>query len=396
VLTGTLRSDDTDIMVECLLRLGIDVQIGETHALGGGRSDRGATIRVSGCDGEIPSAGAELFVGNSGTTVRFLTAMLTLGRGRYVLDGVPRMRERPIQDLLDALAQLGADVASAAGTGCPPVVIQADGLAGGHVAIRGDISSQYLSGLLMAAPYARRETEIAVQGDLVSRPYVAMTLSVMHSFGAQVQHGGDRFVVSPTSRYRGRTFAIEPDASAASYFWAAAAITGGDVTVQGLSRQSLQGDVAFCECLRLMGCQVEYQPEHIRVCGPARLRGVQVDMNAISDTVQTLAVTALFADGPTVIRGVGHIRHKETDRLGDLARELRRLGADVEELPDGLRITPRPLHGTLLQSYDDHRMAMSLALAGLKIPGVMIQNPDCTAKTYPGFFADLDHVLERR
>jgi 3-phosphoshikimate 1-carboxyvinyltransferase len=192
--------------------------------------------------------------------------------------------------------------------------------------------------------------------------------------------------------YRATGYSIEPDASAASYFWGASAITGGDVTVQGLDRQALQGDVAFCDCLEQMGCTVTEEPDGLRVQGGS-LRGVDVDMNAISDTVQTLAVVALFAEGPTTIRGVAHIRHKETDRIGDLARELRKLGAGVDEYPDGLRINPGPLRGTELATYRDHRMAMSLALAGLQVPQVVILDPGCVDKTYPGFFRDLEQLM---
>ncbi len=277
-----------------------------------------STIEVEGCDGVLPNREAKLFVGNSGTTVRFLTALATLGHGQYVLDGVPRMRERPIQDLLDALGQLGADVKSELDTGCPPVIVHAEGLHGGEVSIRGDISSQFLSGLLMAAPYADDDVTVTVKGELVSRPYVTMTIKVMAAFGAEASESPEGFHISASRTYQGRQYAIEPDASAASYFWASAAIAGGRVEVVGLSREAIQGDVAFCECLQQMGCRVQFDSDRITVQGPDRLRGIEVDMNSISDTVQTLAVVALLADSPTTIRGVAHIRHKETDRIGDL------------------------------------------------------------------------------
>jgi 3-phosphoshikimate 1-carboxyvinyltransferase len=381
-LRGALDSEDTRVMVECLRRLNIDVEF-EPPA---------DTIRVEGCGGRLPAGAAELFVANSGTTVRFLTALCTLGCGTYRLDGVPRMHRRPIADLLAALAQLGADARSENDNGCPPVVVRADGLAGGRTVIRGDISSQFLSGLLMAAPYAKRGVEVLVDGPLVSQPYVRMTLAVMQSFGVHVDSGDLLRLSIPRAPYHGRAYEIEPDASAASYFWAAAAIAGGRVTVEGLSRDALQGDVAFCDCLERMGCTVEYGQRAITVRGGS-LRGIDVDMNAISDTVQTLAAVALFGDGPTTIRGVGHIRHKETDRIGDLARELRKLGAEVDEYDDGLRIVPGPLRGAEIETYNDHRMAMSLALVGLKTPGVTILNPGCTAKTYPHYFADLARAV---
>ena len=380
-LTGALDSEDTQVMIESLRRLGIPVEA----------QDQGTTLIVPGSGGGIPAQTAELFVGNSGTTIRFLTAMLALGQGRYRLDGVARMRQRPIADLMNALNQLGAEIHGEAGNGCPPVLVRAHGLRGGRATIRGDISSQFLSGLLMAAPLAAADVEIVVEGELVSQPYISMTLGVMRSFGVHVrQHDLSRFEIGGQQCYRGCTYDIEPDASAASYFWGAAAVTDGAVTVAGLHHDALQGDVLFAECLAKMGCRVTYSPISITVAREGnRLRGIDVDMNAISDTVQTLAVVALFANGPTTIRGVAHIRHKETDRIGDLARELRKLGAVVEELPDGLRIIPGTLRPAMIETYNDHRMAMSLTLAGLAIPGVVILNPGCTAKTYPHFFHDL-------
>ena len=380
-LRGALRSEDTELMVEALRTLGFRVLTEWEDA---------AVFVSSAEDGPlIPSPGAELFVGNSGTTMRFLTAMVGLGHGRFRLDGVPRMRERPIQDLLDALGQLGVRAFSERGNGCPPVVVEADGLAGGTVRIRGDISSQFLSGLLMAAPFARGEVAIEVEGPLVSRPYVAMTLAMMRHFGANVTAAGDRrFHVAGRRPAGVGSYTIEPDASAASYFFGAAAITGGTVTVPGLGRASLQGDVRFAEVLADMGCELTDGPDGLTVRG-GPLRGIDADLNDISDTVMTLAAVACFADGPTTIRNVAHIRHKETDRLAALATELRRLGAEVEEFADGLTIRPAPLRGATVETYNDHRMAMSLALVGLRVPGVVITNPGCVAKTYPRFFEDL-------
>lgn len=379
-LTGALDCDDTRVMIESLERLGIAVR----------HDSASATIDVTGCGGAIPASQADLYVANSGTTVRFLTAMLTVGNaGRYRLDGLPRMRERPIGDLIDALQQLGAEVSAVPATGCPPVLVASHGLPGGRAVVAGDVSSQFLSALLMAAPYAGSDVELAIRGPLVSRPYVDMTLAVMSAFGVHATAAdANRFTIAAPQHYQGRRYAIEPDASAASYFFAAAAITGGQVTVEGLSRDSLQGDVTFCDCLEQMGCETQFNRDSITVLGRP-LHGIDVHMNAISDTVQTLAVAALFAQGPTTIRGVAHIRHKETDRIHALAVELRKLGAEVTEREDGLSIVPRALHGAAIDTYDDHRMAMSLALAGLAIPGVVIRHPECTAKTYPRFFDDL-------
>lgn len=379
ILGGALDSEDTRLMIEALREIGLEVD-----------HDAGArTIRVWGCGGRIPAERADLFVGNSGTTVRFLTAMLTLGHGTFRLEGTPRMRRRPLGDLLDALGQLGADAASETNSGCPPVVVHAAGLPGGRADVAGYISSQYLSGLLMAAPLAREPVELSVRGPLVSKPYIEMTLAVMRAFGVWVDVKQlSRFRITSGQSYLARQYEIEPDASAASYFFAAAAITGGEVTVEALSRRSIQGDVAFCDCLEQMGCELRYGPNSIRVAGRP-LRGIEVDMNAISDTVQTLGAVALFAEGPTTISGVAHIRHKETDRIRALATELRKLGATIEENDDGLRITPGQLRGAEIDTYDDHRMAMSLALVGLATPGVVVRNPGCTAKTYPAFFSDL-------
>jgi 3-phosphoshikimate 1-carboxyvinyltransferase len=383
-LSGALDSEDTRVMIAALQKLGVSIQV----------EDAGRMLRVEGCNGWIPEPQAELFVANSGTTMRFLTALVALGHGEYRLDGVARMRERPIGDLVEALDQLGATLQCEGSNNCPPVVVRADGLVGVRADIRGDISSQFLSGLLMAAPYAHRDVQLVVDGKLVSIPYVEMTLRVMEAFGAATAEASDYSVIAVSSvhRYEGRQYAIEPDASAASYFFAAAAITGGRITVEGLSRDSLQGDVAFCGCLEQMGAKVEFGADSITVKG-GPLRGVDVDMNAISDTVQTLAIAALFAEGPTRIRNVAHIRHKETDRIGATATELRKLGANVTEFDDGLLIEPGPLRGAEIDTYGDHRMAMSFALAGLRAAKVVIRDPGCTGKTYPEFFTDLERVV---
>jgi 3-phosphoshikimate 1-carboxyvinyltransferase len=387
MLTGGLDSEDTRVMIEGLRRLGIEIE----------SRDAGKTLVVHGAGGEVPALEADLFCANSGTTIRFLTAFTTLGHGPFRLDGVERMRERPIGDLLDALNQLGAHARSENDNSCPPVVVHANGLPGGTATIRGDISSQFLSAVLMAAPAANAPVELIVDGPLVSQPYVQMTLAVMQAFGAQVETGPqlERFLVKAPHDYCARDYEIEPDASAASYFWAAAAVTGGDVTVEGLSAASVQGDVAFVDCLERMGCEVHSKSTGITVVG-GRLHAIDVDMNAISDTVPTLAVVALFADGPTTIRNVAHVRHKETDRIAALAAELRKLGAEVTERDDGLTIQPGTLWAAAIETYNDHRMAMSFALAGLRVPGLQITNPKCVEKTYPAFFNDLAGLIQRR
>ena len=378
VLTGVLDSQDTRVMIDSLNRLGITVS----------HDSEACTCRISGCGGRIPAEVAELFVENSGTSIRFLTALCALGTGDYVLDGIPRMRERPIGDLVDALNQLGADV-SASESHCPPVSVSGRQLKGGTASVAGNISSQFLSGLLMSAPYAKTPVSLVVDGELVSKPYVTMTLAMMKSFGAEVAGPADlsRFDVA-TAPYSPRQYDIEPDASAASYLFGAAAVTGGTVTVTGLHQDALQGDVHFVTALERMGCDVQWGAEQITVTG-GPLRGIDIDMNAISDTAQTLATVAVFAQGPTTIRNVGHMRHKETDRVAAVVTELRRAGLNAEETEDGLVVHPGTPQPAEIETYDDHRMAMSFSLLGLRAEGIRILNPECTGKTYPGYFDDL-------
>lgn len=381
LLSGALDSEDTRVMIDALRQLGVGIEPRLADA----------AIEVEGCGGAIPASDGHLYVANSGTTVRFLASLVSLARGTFRLDGTPRMRQRPIGDLVESLRQLGVDAQAESPGECPPVMIRAKGLRGGQATVRGGISSQFLSGLLLAAPYAQEPVTLTVEGELVSQPYVSMTLAIMEAFGIETRRREMHEFEVPRGRYRCRGYEIEPDASAASYFFAAAAMTGGEVTVEGLSAGSLQGDIGFVDVLKQMGCRIAYGVDRITVIG-GKLQGVTVNMNAISDTVQTLAAVALFAEGPTTVSGVGHIRHKETDRIAALATELRKLGADVVELPDGLSITPRPLRPAVIDTYQDHRMAMSLALVGLRQPGIIINDPGCTAKTYPNFWADLQRL----
>jgi 3-phosphoshikimate 1-carboxyvinyltransferase len=381
VLTGALFSDDTRYMAEALNQLGIRVESDETNN----------SFTVTGGDGTFPTNTADLYIGNSGTSVRFLTAVLTLGHGTFRIDGVPRMRQRPIQPLITALNDLGSSVRSEDDTGCPPVLVTAEGLPGGTVTVPGDKSSQYFSALLIAAPYARQGVEILVEGDLVSKPYMPMTADTMRAFGVEVELDEvdwKRFAVAPGQRYEARDYHIEPDASNASYFFAAAAITGGRVRVDGLGKRSTQGDLDFVHVLEAMGATVTIADGYTEVTGPpdGKLRGVDLDLNAISDTAQTLAAIAPFADGPTTVRGVEHARLKETDRVAALVTELRKLGQKVEERPDGLTIVPQPIVPAEIDTYDDHRMAMSFGVATLRAPGIRILDPGCTAKTFPDFF----------
>jgi 3-phosphoshikimate 1-carboxyvinyltransferase len=388
VLNGALFSDDSRYCAGALVRLGFAVRADEA----------GQTFAVEGQGGRIPASQAEIFVGNSGTSARFLTAMLTLGHGQFTLDGNDRMHARPIGDLLSALAQLGAHVSSA--TGCPPVRISAAGLPGGSARVAGDVSSQFLSGLLLVAPYALAPVELQVERQLASAPYVDLTLALMADFGVSVERDGyARFRIWP-QRYTGRPdYTVEGDASAASYFLAAPAILGGTVRVGNIGRHSRQGDVAFADVLAGMGCQVTDDHRGLAVTGPAEgdLRGTTVDMRHIPDTAQTLAAIAPFAATPTTISGIASARHKETDRVGATCAELRRLGVTVDEHADGMTIYPAAeLRPAEIQTYDDHRMAMAFSLVGLRVPGVTIANPGCVAKTFPSFFDVLAGLSDRR
>ncbi len=380
-LRGALWSDDTEVMVAGLQRLGIQLQADWDRSM----------IIVDGGGGQIRGGDIELDVGNSGTSIRFLTALSALGFGNYRLDGVARMRQRPIGDLAEALNQLGGQVSCR--QGCPPVEVRGRGLKGGCTRVESSQSSQFLSALLMILPKTQSFSVLQVKGQLVSQPYVHMTCQVMRQFGVDVTQMTEvgEYSVDPRHQYQGQHYEIEPDATAASYFWAAAAITGGRCRVQGLTLGALQGDVRFLQVLEDMGCQIIADETGTAIYG-GDLKGIDVDMNDISDTVQTLAAVALFAEGETRIRGVAHNRLKETDRIGNLAIELRKLGADVQETQDGLVIVPGRLQPAELETYNDHRMAMALSLVGLRQPGVVIRNPGCVAKTYPGFWADLQRV----
>jgi len=384
-LQNALRSDDTLYMIEALRQLGIAVE-----EAGDGN------IRVRGCSGEIPSRSAQLFVGNAGTAMRFLTAALTLGSGSYTIDGDERMRKRPIQDLLDGLSQLGADVRTINETGCPPVRINAHGLQGGTVHMPGDKSSQYFSAILLAAPYARGDVEVIADGPLVSKPYVEMTVSLMRDFGADAECTDGAMRVRAGGHYRPTDYLVECDASAASYFFAAAAVTGGRVRVVGLSTASLQGDIRFVDALAQMGCEVSEGKTQdglpfVEVRG-GHLKGIEIDMGDMSDVSLTLAAVAVFAEGPTRIHNVENMRIKETDRVAALAAELRRIGQRVEELRDGIVIHPRPVTPAKIETYNDHRMAMSFAVVGLRAPGIAIRNPSCVSKTFPDFFRKLEEL----
>lgn len=387
-LRGALFADDTARMMDCLTALGFGVS----------RIEEASEITVQGQGGTVPATSAELFVGNSGTTARFVTPLAALGQGEYRLDGVARMRERPIGDLLDALCKLGVRAESVANNGCLPVQISASGLHGGETRIRADASSQFLSGLLLAAPCADGDdTRVVVEGPILSAPYIRMTVAMVRQFGGKIDTSEDERTYRIPGRQRYTSpgiYAIEPDASAASYFWAIPAIVGGRVRVPNIGANALQGDVAFVDVLEAMGCTVTRTPEYIEVEGNGKPRGVRWDMNAISDTVMTLAAVAPFASEPTVIENVGHIRHKETDRLQAVANELTRLGVKVEERAEGITIYPAErIQPATVQTYDDHRMAMAFALIGLRAEGITIADPNCVRKTVPDYFDRLSRLV---
>jgi 3-phosphoshikimate 1-carboxyvinyltransferase len=376
-IENPLFSDDSYWLMDALVRLGIDL-----------RADRdGGEVCVRGRAGEIPASGVDVFVGNAGTVARFLPPALALGQGPYTVDGVPRMRERPVSDLVDGMRSLGAAVEYAGEGESFPIRVLGGGIRGGMARISGTKSSQFASGLLMAAPYADAPVTLRV-GGRERWPYIGITVAVMRSFGVNVARAPDLFSVRP-ALYTPRDYTVEPDASAASYFMAAAAITGGRVEIPGLGSSSPQGDLRFAEVLGSMGCKVHITPDSIEVHGPDTLRGVDVDMNALSDTTMTLAAIAPFAEGPTTIRNVAHTRLQETDRLSALATELHRLGLTTHQTPSSIYIIPRKPRPTLVRTYGDHRMAMAFAVTGLVAPGIRIEDPGCVTKTFPGFFARL-------
>ncbi|MEA3076837.1 MAG: 3-phosphoshikimate 1-carboxyvinyltransferase [Actinomycetota bacterium] len=368
VLTGVLQADDTDAMVAAVQQLGAKVEA------------EGTTLTITGNGGRLP-AEADIWANLSGTTARFLAPVLAAGGGRYRLDGGAPLRARPMGPLLDALRSIGAVVTDEGEPGHLPVVIQG-GARGGQVEVPGHMTSQFLSALMLAGPLFAGGLDIALTTPLVSKPYVELTRSVMEAFGAG-------------KGYRAADYAVEPDASAASYFFAAAAITAGRVTVEGIGTGNLQGDAKFVDLLERMGATVERAADRTTVVGPRQLRGIDADLADLPDMALTLAVVAVFADAPTTITGVEFIRGHETDRIEAVRTELGRLGIEVAEAEGGFTVYPgRPTAGRI-ETYDDHRMAMSFALLGLVVPGIEIADPGVVAKTYPDYFHDLDQLRSR-
>jgi len=387
-----LASDDTSRMLEALQALGVKLENFAENAW-----------RVTGCGGNFPNKNADLFLGNAGTAFRPLTAALAFANGDYKLSGVPRMHERPIGDLVDALAQAGAAVEYLGNAGYPPLRISPASLnLGSAIKIRGDVSSQFLTALLMALPLTKEKATIEVVGELISKPYIEITLNLMAKFGVNVvRDGWQSFTIPANSSYRApKQIFVEGDASSASYFLAAGAIAG-NITVEGLGEHSIQGDVRFAEALALMGGNISYGENHITASKAAEIKAIDLDCNHIPDAAMTLAVLALFAKGETdearttILRNIASWRVKETDRIAAMATELRKVGAAVEEGADYIKVTPpaQLTPNAVIDTYDDHRMAMCFSLVSLGNVPVVINDPNCVAKTFPNYFAEFKKLV---
>lgn len=376
-LNGALESEDTEYSSNALIQMGVEIQ-------------KESEWVIHGKGGRIGATDDPVYLGNNGTATRFLTSVASLGNSTFTIDGDSRMYERPIGPLMQALKGWGVDISSSRGTDCPPLLISGNGLAGGKTVLPEGKSSQYLSSLLLVAPYARQPAFLRVEGEVLSKPYVAMTLAVMADFGIFVENSPDFSSFSiPQGCYRAREYQIEGDASNASYFWAAAAVTGGKVTVTNVPVPSLQGDAMLVPLLGRMGCEVTQSGGGITLQGADRLEGITVDMGDMPDVVPTLAVVAAFAEGKTLIKNIAHLRIKECDRLTAVVTELRKIGANVEEQEDAMIIHGEGgagLKGAVIETYEDHRMAMSMAVAGLRVPGVQITGEKCVAKSFPDFW----------
>jgi 3-phosphoshikimate 1-carboxyvinyltransferase len=378
IINHPSRSDDSIFLIEALRNFGIKI------------SDRGNKLEITGSNGILTAPKDEIFVGNAGTTLRFLASFACLAEGETILTGDDQMNKRPISDLVNALKSNG--IKCSCQNGFPPVKIQGGNFIGGKIHVDASISSQFVSSILLSSPYAKRPVTLHVNGKLSSMPYVDMTLHVMRSFGSVIETIEMKtFTIDNRQRYIGHDFIIEPDASSATYFLGAAAITKGRVVITNLTSDSLQGDIQFLPILSDMGCTIIKHPESIEIHG-GKLHGIEVDMNEIPDCVPTLAVIAAFAKGETTIKNIAHVRHKETDRLDALSKELTKIGARVELSEDELVIHPQPLHGAVIETYNDHRIAMSFAVAGLQIDGINIKNPMCVTKSFPNFWEEFQKL----
>lgn len=369
------HSSDSVTMIRALRQFGIGID--ETQG----------TLRIAGCGGRPTVGDRVIHAGNAGTCLRFLTAFAALVPGTTTLTGDDDMLKRPVAPLVRALAEAGVDVSCRGGL--PPVTVRGGAPFGGPVSLAADESSQFLSALLLVAPYCRTPLEVALSGALSSAPYVAMTIALMRDFGVHAEAAGAAHRLAGAGRYRARDYDVEPDISSAAFFGAAAAITGNRVTIRGVRRDTLQGDIGFFGLLAEMGCAVDYDADGVTVAGGA-LRGITTDMNAFPDSVPPLAVVSAFASTPSALTGVAHLRHKETDRLSALCSELGKIGAGAGVSGGTLTITPGPLRGAPIETYRDHRIAMSFAVAGLRLDGMRIVNPGCVGKSFPGFWTELE------
>ena len=382
LLRGALISEDTTLLMEALRSLGAGITVSDTD------------IRITGTGGRIRNPGKKIVLGNNGTALRFLTTLAVLGSGEVTLDGSDRLRQRPLQPLISALRGLGGACRSINGSGCPPVVAGGGGLKGGRAVFTNARSSQYISSLMIGAPYAKNNVTLELQGTTASRPYIEMTGEAMLHFGVEVTKGENReYLVRAGQRYAGREYLIEGDVSSASYFFLAAALRGGRVRVPDINPGTLQGDIGLLEIMERLGCRVLRGPDWVEVTGGTfHTDDLRFDMGAMPDMVPTIAVLAAFRPGRTVIVGAGHLRLKESDRIAALACELHRIGIDAEEREDGLVIRGGTPHGARIETYDDHRIAMSFAIAGLAAEGMEITNEGCVGKSFPGFWEEMERL----
>lgn len=381
-IKNPLRSEDTLLTVSCLKQIGTKIR------------EAAGDVIIQGTGGKFKPSDHPINLGNSGTSMRLLTAIVALGQGSYILTGTDRMQQRPIQDLLDSLSQMGIGAQSLNNDGCPPVKISGGSIKGGKIYLDCHISSQFLSALLLIAPFADQPVKINITRGPVSRPYIDMTLDVMQNFGLNViRRGYSRFEILNGQKYQAGDYTVAPDYSQAGYFWAAAAITGRRIKVKGTSKNSSQGDVHFTDCLKQMGCDVHYENDGIKVTGRP-LSAIKVDMADMPDMVPTLAVVAAFAEGTTVIENVAHLKAKESDRLSAVAGELSKMGIEAVCSKTGLIIKGGIPKGAVIDTHDDHRIAMSFALAGLKTPGTKIKDQMCVNKSFPNFWEVFEQLYE--
>ncbi|MBT8358151.1 MAG: 3-phosphoshikimate 1-carboxyvinyltransferase [Desulfobacterales bacterium] len=379
-IDNALKSEDTMITINALRQMGVRIEEDDNRYI------------VHGGNGKFKQTAKSVYVGNSGTSMRFMTALASLGQGRYVFTGTERMQQRPIQDLLDALTQMKVSAYSLSHNGCPPVSIKGGDLQGGKISMNCETSSQFLSAILLAAPFTQQGLEITVTNGPVSRPYIDMTVDVMEKFGIDIfRDGYNYFKVEKGQKYRPGPFSVEPDCSQAGYFWGAAAITGACIKVKGITKSSLQGDVLLTRLLERMGCKILHEKDGISVTGGS-LSGIEADMSDMPDMVPTLAVVSAFARGTTIINSVNHLKTKESDRLNAVVNELSKMGIESNISKTGLAIKGGKPHGAKISTYKDHRIAMSFAIAGLKIPGIFIKDEKCVEKSYPKYWNDFNKI----